>query len=248
MEASFDDEVQSGSAPVILTSERPHMVNEPDDSLMTFMALKDEDLELAQDACVELHRRHSRLFVDWCMKRRFETFGEAVEDWVNETFARAYDKAHMFTCDSKLPTETKTRLVRGWLFRILENLFLERCRNEAREKRLRDVEFDEAELENLAGAEQDSHADGQPSIPTGRKALIARFIDGLGNDDRKLLLLTGQYYDPQLKRVEIPREIREVIYSELGVTEVSLRVRRKRLLDRLRDFILEKEQERTTKP
>ncbi len=75
-----------------------------------------------------------------------------------------------------------------------------------------------------------------------------RFIDGLNNDDRKLLLLTGQYYDPRLKRVEIPHEVREGMYSELGVKEVSLRVRRKRLLDRLKEFIIEIEQESTTTP
>lgn len=248
MEASSDDEADSGPAPVIITSERPALVNEPDDSLLTFMALKDQAPELAQDACVELHRRHARILVGWCMKRRFETFGEAIEDWVNETFARAYEKAHKFSCDPKLHAETKTRLVRGWLFSVLEHLFLERCRDEAREKQRRATDVAEDEFENLGGVVETSDADCQPSIPTGRKALVARFLESLGNDDRKLLLLTGQYYDSQLKRVEIPSEVREAIYSELGVTAVSLRVRRMRLLNRLRDFILEEEKKNRTNP
>lgn len=247
MDASFDDEADSALAPVIATSGRPALANEPDDSLLTFMALQDQDPELAQDACVDLHRRHARILAGWCMKRRFETFGEVVEDWVNETFAKAYEKAHKFRCDPKQPAETKAKLVRGWLFRILERLFLERCRAETLEKKLRNTEIAEAEFENLGGAVEDSapsDSDCQPSVSTGRKALVARFVEGLNNDDRKLLLLTGQYYNSQLRRVEIPSEVRESIYSELGVTAVSLRVRRTRLLNRLRDFILEEEKKR----
>jgi len=247
MDASFDDAPEVESAPVILTSARPHLANEPDDGLLTFMALKEIDPQMAEDACVELHWRHSRLIAGWCSKRRFETFGEAVQDWVNETFARAYDKAGSFSCDGNLPSETKTKLVQGWLFSILEHLFLERCRREAREKELRDSDVNGEWLENLPNPAPVEPEAGAEPVCTGRKALVVQFMEGLAEDDRKLLVITGQYYQVKLKRVEIPREIRKAIYSELGVTEGSLRVRRNRLLNRLKDFILENEQTSTLK-
>lgn len=247
MDASFDDAPEADLTPVILTSERTHLAGEPDDGLLTYMALKEIDPQMAEDACVELHRRHSRLIAGWCSKRRFETFGETVQDWVNQTFARAFAKAGSFSCEVKLPSETKTKLVQGWLFSILEHLFLERCRREAREKRLRDSDVNGEWLENLPNpAQVEPDTDGE-SVSTGRRALVVRFLEGLAEDDRKILVVTGQYYDRKLKRVEIPPDIRQVIYSELGVTEGSLRVRRSRLLNRLKDFILENEQTITVK-
>lgn len=245
MDASFDDAPVGDSAVVILTSERTYLASEPDDGLLTFMALKEADPQVAEDACVELHRRHARLFAGWCSKSRFETFGASAEDWVSETFVRALDRASSFSCDASLPAETKTKLVQGWLFSILEHLFLDRCRQEAREKRLRDADVDGEWLENLPGPVEAE--DSGDIVPTGRKALVVRFIEGLNENDRKLLLITGQYYDVNLKRVEIPRNVREAVYSELGVTEGSLRVRRNRLLNRLKHFILENDQTNTPK-
>jgi DNA-directed RNA polymerase specialized sigma24 family protein len=247
MEASFDDAPEADSTPVILTSERPHLAGEPDDGLLTYMALKEIDPQMAEDACVELHKRHSRLIAGWCSKRRFETFGEAVQDWVNQTFARAFNKAGSFSCEAKLPSETKTKLVQGWLFSILEHLFLERCRREAREKKLRDSDVNGEWLANVPNPSQIEAEDDGESVSTGRKALVVRFMEGLVEDDRKLLVITGQYYDVKLKRVEIPPDIRHAIHSELGVTEGSLRVRRNRLLNRLETFILENEQTITVK-
>src|SRR5262245_1886125 len=89
-----------------VVSSDPALELEPEDGLVTFMALKDEDTDMAQLACQELYRRHARFLLGWCLNNRAETFGKAAEDFVNMAFLKAYDKAGTFVCPADLDEDT----------------------------------------------------------------------------------------------------------------------------------------------
>jgi len=98
------------------------MEADSDADLVTWMTLRDDDQELAFRACELLYRRHSPLLLGWCEQKMGNIFGDAADDFVNATFNKAFDRAETFHCPTDASPEEKTKRVRGWLFRILENL------------------------------------------------------------------------------------------------------------------------------
>lgn len=115
--------------PGLVTRRHPELEGEADDGLVTYMAFKTTDEELARDACDELHRRHAHFLLSWCIKRRKETFGNSAEDFVNATFLKAYREADSFVCTDQGQSKQQ---VLAWLFRILTNLYLDSLRAEKR--------------------------------------------------------------------------------------------------------------------
>ncbi len=242
MEAEPDDEPfhDPESVPGVVTRCHPELDGEPDDGLVTYMAFKSTDEELALRACEELHRRHSRFLLAWCIKHRQETFGDAAEDFVNQTFLRSFREAEGFVCTDR----TKgTEQVLAWLFRILKNLYLDSLRAEKRRPALRNADGNAEWLVEIA--ENRVHVLDQ--VPTGRKALALEYWQSLPARDRELLTVTAEFWDPAKGEPDIDADVRKGICREYGLTECSLRVRRKRLKDRGKAYIQERETIKETK-
>jgi DNA-directed RNA polymerase specialized sigma24 family protein len=216
----------------------PVLELEPDDGLVTYMALKDEDPDLAMRACTELHRRHSRFLMGWCLNNRAETFGDAAEDFVNLAFIKAYEKAESFQCPSNLDPALKRRKVVAWLFRILKNSFFDARDKEGSEPVFR-TDDDEDGLRLEAPGTNVIQLPSQ--VSPERKNLVLKFIQSLELVDQAILKVTAECWSPSLRKTVIADDVREKICREFGLTENSLRVRRNRALERLRNFILENE-------
>ena len=232
MEDVADSSILEEPEPIagLATARQTGLDGESDDGLVTFMAFKATDEETARNACTELHRRHARFLLAWCIKNRRETFGESAEGFVNATFLRAYREAGGFVC-----TDPKqgTAQVLAWLFRILKNLFLDSLRAETRRLLVRCSDEEAARLEELEEKQQEA-AD---QVPTGRKAAVLEFLETLSPKDREILTVTAEFWDPEKGESVIDDEVRAGICREYGLTESSLRVRRKRLRDRAKAFI-----------
>ncbi len=214
----------------LVTCSHPELERESDDGLVTYMAFKDTDEELALKACEELHRRHARFLLAWCIKYRQETFGESAESFVNAAFLKAYREAEHFVCTD--PSQS-TAQVLAWLFRIMKNLFLDSLRAENRRPAVRCSDEDTEWLENI---EEKRQATAE-QVPTSRKAAVLRFLETLSPKDREILTVTAEFWDPENGESVIDDDIREGICREYGLTESSLRVRRKRLRDQAKAFI-----------
>lgn len=78
-------------------------------------------------------------------------------------------------------------------------------------------------------------------VPTGRKALALEYWQSLPPKDRELLTVTAEFWDPAKGEPDIDDDVRQGICREYGLTECSLRVRRKRLKDRGKAYIQERE-------
>lgn len=223
----------------LLANRQPSLETEPDESLITFMALQDEDLDLAQRACEELYRRHARLLVGWCMKNRRETYGRDATELVNLTFERAFRAAHRYRAPTGLDERSRTHHVVAWLFQILGNAYLDSRRAESREPFRRDDTEDGDHL--LVNACEPVAFPDAGRVPPVRRNLVLRYLDSLEGLDRAILVATAECWSPTASRTELPPHVRRALCVEFGITENTLRVRRHRALERLRLFILNEE-------
>ena len=244
MDTSIDeDNLPQAVRPPVVAPPDPVLEIEPDDGLITYMALKDEDEELAKRACQELHRRHARLLWGWCLKNRAETFGDSAEAFVNAAFIKAYESAHTYTPQSGVSAEVRRRQVIRWLFRLLHNTFLDGRRAEMREPFLRSDDTNDGLLFDWP---QPAEIESLSDISARRKNLVLNFIEQQDATDQAILKVTAQYWSASAKKTVMPEHVRKAVCRELGLTENSLRVRRTRALDRLKDFILQNEKQTTS--
>jgi RNA polymerase sigma factor (sigma-70 family) len=220
-------------APVqgLATCCHPELERELDDGLVTYMALRTEDEIMARTACDELHRRHARFLLAWCIKYRKETFGESAEDFVNITFLKAYREAERFVCTD--PSRAADQVL-AWLFRILKNLYLDSLRGEKRRPVVHCPDGDTEWLEEIEDQRQEAAA----QVPKGRKAAILAFRETLSPKDREILTVTAEFWDPVKGEAVIDDDVRKGICKEYGLMDSSLRVRRLRLMARARAFVL----------
>ncbi|HEY5297272.1 MAG TPA: hypothetical protein VIK59_05060 [Verrucomicrobiae bacterium] len=238
MDTSVDADNPSPALPVLLANCDPILELESDDGLVTYMALKDEDAALARRACEELHRRHARFMLGWCLNNRAETFGSSAEDFVNIAFRKAYDKADTFICPVDANVETKRRKVKSWLFLILYNTFLDSRSAEIREPISRSDEDEDGLLFDLPNPNEELNTS---NVSPERKTLVWKFIEKQELVDQAILKVTAEYWSPSVNKTVLPDHVRKALCGEFGLTENSLRVRRLRLLERMKNFILENE-------
>jgi RNA polymerase sigma factor (sigma-70 family) len=243
-----NDAPEPGPDLVILTRNHPDLEVEPDDGLVTYMGLQDEDVDLSQRACEQLHHRHAHFLLAWCYKKRYQTFGESAEDFVNETFLRAYRQAKRFVCTDLSQAREQ---VLAWLFRILRNVFIDSLRSELRRPAIRNQEGTDDWLHDIL-VEDDFEAgercvsggvDGvqDAAVSAQRKTLVLKFRETLKPAEQEIFDLTAQFWSSAQGQTEIDDDIRDGICEKLGISKCSLRVYRKRLLDRLKAFILKHE-------
>jgi len=232
----------------LVTHNHPELEAESDDGLVVYMALKDQDLDLAQRACEQLHHRHAHFLLAWCYRERYQTFGDSAEDFVNETFLRAYRQAQHFVCTD---LSQGRQQILAWLFRILRNVFLDSMRSENRSPLVRiesgpDDKPSDNFAENVIAAEEGQAAKAPDNIhhnavSAQRRNLVLQFRATLKPLEQEILDLTAQFWNSAQGRTEIDDDLRDGICNRLGIKKCSLRVYRKRLLDRLKAFIQEHE-------
>jgi RNA polymerase sigma factor (sigma-70 family) len=228
------DKLLQEKAPVseLVTRSHPQLELLPDDDLVIYMAFKGnpEEEELAKRACEQLHSRHARLLLATCVKYGQETVAESAEDFVNQTFLKAYEVAEQFVC---LDGADRTNQVLAWLFKIMKNLYLDSLRSEGRRPTVYFADEVATRLEEIEEIRQES-AD---QVPTRNKAAMRAFLDTLSPSEEAILTSTAEYWDPRSGESVMDDSVRKKLCAELGVTESSLRVKRKRLKDRAKIFI-----------
>ncbi len=207
------------------------------------MTLRDEDEELAFRACDILYRRHSPLLLGWCEQKMANLFGDTAEDFVNATFKKAFDRAETFRCSPGASPEEQEKRVRGWLFRILENLVKDAFKAERREREFRTGQVAVPELpEKEDFTFPVEEADQDPPIPSQRIVLVREFLDNeISSDDRDLLQLTERFFDFDKGESAIDADLIKAVCQKMNLTPSGLRSRRNRLVERLRQYVEEKE-------
>jgi RNA polymerase sigma factor (sigma-70 family) len=216
------------------------MNNETDASLITYMAFYAEETPLAESAATELYRRHSRKMTAWCIKS-FWLCRQNHEELVQQTFIKALKGANSFASQlESVPEEKKTSSIKFWLYCILKNLGIDARRSEQNERNQRcEGGIDVIEDAQIVFCEPTNDV---AAIPDSRRiGFIGDFIATLPTRDQAIMYNTMQFYDRQTRSTIMPKVILNELCAELGMTKTSLKTQRFRLLDRLRQYLVENE-------
>src|SRR5260221_10939822 len=106
---------------------------DPDGDLFRYAAMAGQDPSIAQAAFSEIYGMHKDFVhsrITFLLKDRPEL---NPDDLFQDTFARAYEKAHLYKrCVDGTSREKESRYTRSWLFKIAENLFYSSLRTDFR--------------------------------------------------------------------------------------------------------------------
>lgn len=212
--------------------------NESDDDLVVLMGWKVELPAEAKAAFEELYRRHMKFIYDRCSRAYASDIGEAgVEDLVQDTFWRAYEKANTYDPKSNQEPEFARRSLRAWLFRFAHRLFLDFRRKEKSRFRLITGEEErvnacEAREESLRPLSQD-------------EKLVQQGMNKLLDDcERDILTTFASYYNIEKNVQQPPEGLVDELCERWSLLPENVRQKRWRALKTLEEFVVE-ERERT---
>jgi RNA polymerase sigma factor (sigma-70 family) len=153
-----------------------------------------------------------------------ESAGISAEDLVQETFHRAFERAHTFSAEGIDDADHVRRRARAWLGRIAQNLLCDHLRS------TREVSASPY-LERLSCDEIE-----RPAPPSPELAVV---IDGLGElseREQDVLRVTALYLragDHQ----RLPNAVSAELAARWGTTSENIRAIRSRAMKKLRSFI-----------
>ena len=138
----------------------------------------------AREAQAEFYTRHVRYLYGAVQKRRqlLELAGESPEDLVQETFQRAFERAHTFRSLPGLEADHDRRRTRAWLGRIAHSLLADKLRGDL-------AAADSPYLERLAVEAEESVAAPSPALERVRRALAS-----MSEREQDVLCVTALYY------------------------------------------------------
>lgn len=231
---------------------------EDDDlSLILRMADKDSDWAGAEAALVIFFNRHHRLLKGFAERNNYRSLGFDPENFVLQTFHKAFERAGTFDAPADLSPEQFQRKVRSWLFEIAKNEFLMEFRkglNKSEETRdpsflLPPEPLDQEETDEGKLAADDNQAplpptqmpdfgvDEEEPVLTGKAAAVRTFLEGLPEGDRQMLETSMNFYDYKAKKAVIPKDILRGLANALATTPEGIKQKRKRLLQKLKEYL-----------
>lgn len=207
-----------------------------DFELIRQMADQTLDFAGARRAWAEFYVRHKRPLCLVCKRHYRYLLGEGgVEDLVDETFMRAFDRAASFDHKEACAPPIQELKIRGWLTRIAENLVRDRFRGE-REVELVQVEADD--LEKLAGSQDDCFSQCEVPANTRVAVLKAGFVL-LAEEEQTILLATVFWRQQGQKHQRMPHLAMEQLAKEVGRSPATIRQMRLRALEKLKKYVNE---------
>jgi RNA polymerase sigma factor (sigma-70 family) len=216
-------------------------------TLLLTMADKDVNPAAADEALKEFFARHHLLLKAFAQKSKYQTLGFDVDDFVMQTFEKAYNKANQFEPGAEQDPEKVTRKVKAWLFGIMKSEFLMELRKAVNKKETLSEEEPESQPEAQDDAEESvpasqiapTQAEQQDEDDNVREkaAVVRTFLESLPEKDRVLLETSMNFYDFKLKKAMIPKDILAGMAKALGTTPEGIKQKRKRLLESLREYV-----------
>jgi RNA polymerase sigma factor (sigma-70 family) len=210
------------SAP-ILRSVKPAS----DAELLSQVAARTSDAKVARRAEAELYARHARYLYAVLLRRAqrpLSLSGSEVEDLVQETFFRAFQRAHTFDRGDAEPGDEMSRRVRGWLGRIAQNLLADWL-NGSRE-------FAASPLLELVPTRD---ADAPPSSRSPRVRLMQEALERLSERERDILRVSALYYRPGEEHQRLPNAVAAELAKRWETTGDNVRAIRSRAMKKLKD-------------
>lgn len=195
-----------------------------------FRDVADGDALTARRARGELYQRHVRYLYAVLAKRcgkLLETCGSSAEDLVQETFHRAFERAHTHRPVESTDPETERRRTRAWLGRIARNLLADSLRSE------REVSASPY-VERAAARDSDV-----PSRPSERVAQMQEALASLSDREQDILRVTALYAHEGAHQ-RLPNDVSKTLAERWGTSNDNIRAIRRRALQKVRAWFAER--------
>ena len=199
-----------------------------DAELLASVARGDRDPARSRDAQAQFYERHVRYLYGALRKRRqlLELAGESAEDLVQETFQRAFDRAHTFHAAPELDAERQRQRTRAWLGRVAHSLLVDKLRDEP-------ARADSPYLEQL-GVEDDA----EPAAVTPALERVVQALGSMSEREQDVLRVTALYYKAGHDSQRLPNRVSEELAERWQTTNDNIRAIRSRALKRLKALVM----------
>ncbi|MBX3126247.1 MAG: sigma-70 family RNA polymerase sigma factor [Polyangiaceae bacterium] len=202
----------------------------PDDAvLLRRVAQRARDGAAARRAEAELYERHVRYLYGVLMSRSSRLLAHAgigAEDLVQETFHRAFERAHTFDRDGIDDPERMRLRTRAWLGRIAQNLLADQL------SRQREVSASPY-LERVSCDDIDEAPSSTDEVRALRRGLAQ-----LSEREQDVLRVTALYQRVGEPHQRLPNEVSAELATRWGITSDNIRAIRKRALQKLKAFVV----------
>jgi RNA polymerase sigma factor (sigma-70 family) len=199
-----------------------------DAELLGRVSRRAQDAALARKAEAEFYDRHARYL--YCVlvqrvRRPLALSGREVEDLVQETFYRAFDRAGTFNSGEAWDADSERRRTRAWLGRIAERLLADWLAGS------REVAASPY-LDTLAEPEAAPTSSSSPKLRLLREAL-----DTLSERERDVLRASALYFRIGEEHQRLPNEVSAELARRWQTTSENVRAIRSRATKKLKQYL-----------
>ena len=214
------------------TEKQPQFEGLGDLDLLRLMAVGDS---LAFDAWEEFYERHGGYLYGVCKRAFTIVVGEhRIEDIVQDTLLKAFQKAATFQSETNLDAESQCRLVRAWLGRICENIVRDYFRGQPQ---VDFVDDDVLEAHKAAGSSPAEFGDEADCPMVTRLQMIEDALETLTETEQEVLRTTAMWYKPGQKAQKLPHSVMTELATSLKTNPVNVRKIRERGISKVRSYI-----------
>ncbi len=184
----------------------------------------------AEKAFAEFYQRHIRYMYFICKRDYANTLGEdGAEDLVQDTFVRAYEKAHTFSDDGITEPDKLALRTHGWLRRIAANLFQDMLRRETSVPTQPLAPEHEEQLADTPSAD-----DEQEPPESAQMKLIKEALSKLSEREQDIVRTVYQWYEKDKK---LPSHVIDDLTEKHKTTPENIRKILSRARKKIEEFI-----------
>jgi len=214
-----------------ITRESLIISGESNERLLNLMAESNNDLALAGQAFSEFYDRHrDYVFRVACKAANGLLDDDEKSDLVQETFIRAYRKAHTFKGKAFDDVTQERRWARAWLGRIANNLLIDNLR---KRKGALFLSYDDEQVKSEA--EWKRAVAGLPKSSEHR--LVQEALEQITEKERQILRLAALNHSPGDKELRIPDSDLDELAKTYNVSKASIRQTKKRAKEKVRKYL-----------
>ena len=199
-----------------------------DAELLERVSRRANDTQAGRAAEAEFYARHARYLYGVLVqrvRRPLALSGREVEDLVQETFFRAFERASSYRSGDALDEDSERRRSRAWLGRIAQHLLADWLAD-AREISASPY------LDTLAEPEA-----GPPSSRSPKLRLMCEALDTLSERERDVLRVAALYFRPGEEHQRLPNEVSAELGRRWQTTNENIRAIRSRATKKLKEYL-----------
>jgi RNA polymerase sigma factor (sigma-70 family) len=209
--------------------------NETDDDLLVYMSMREDAPSKADEALVELFRRHRKYLYNVCCRSYSDILdGSAIADLVTDTFMRASQKAGTFKRSGLTDARSQRAYVRAWLSKIAERLVMSALRSQ------RGVIIEHLDDEQWEAVPEQEAGDAEAEGPSPETQFYCEAFERLTEREQHVLRVTALWHKPGQEHQKLPDDVSEELAESLGTTSDNIRQIRHRARRKIKDYVQSK--------